>query len=139
MIPVTLRALTAEETAALEAALNLAARLAKAPRPLHMTQVQRLYDDFLAKGVTDEDPIIALGLAFGAHLVDDGTLVWAGTIDAYGEETVVAPPHHISVAPPISMIQKRLARKEGADLAQLRTTIMRTIANGLQNADRRTE
>jgi hypothetical protein len=115
-----IRELSSDERAALEEGLDLAARIADVPRPLDISQVQRLYDDYLNEQITDSDAIIALGLAFGEEVRRKGKMVWARVIDEYGDETCVAAPKHMVNAAPISMIQKRLKRKERVNMAQLR-------------------
>lgn len=118
-VPV-IRKLNSDEFEALEQGLNMAARIADAPRPLGISHVQRLYDDYLDEQITDADAIIALGLAFGDEVRRKGKMVWARVIDEYGDETCVAAPKHMVHAAPISMIQKRLKRKERVDMTQLR-------------------
>jgi hypothetical protein len=128
------RGLNAEEKVALEAGLDLAARIAGASRPLSLAQVQALYDGFLEEGITDTDSIIALGLAFGDDMVRHGGLIWVRVIDEYGDETCVSAPHHIVDAAPISMIQKRLNRKEDVDLLALRAATLQAIERQVQKA-----
>ena len=115
-----LRALSTDDLGALEAGLDFAARIADAPRPLDIANVQRLYDDYLNEQITDEDAIISLGLAFGDEVRRHGNFVWARVVDKYGDETCVAAPKHEVHSAPISMIQKRLRRQERIDLKHLR-------------------
>lgn len=128
------RALSSEEISALEKGLDLAARLADAPRPLDITQVQRLYDDYLDEEIDNVEAIIALGLAFGDVMRRQGNLVWARVIDEYGEETCVAAPHKVVYSGSISMIQKRLARKEKVNLAQLSQAVLDEMAKQVLTA-----
>ena len=128
------RDLTSEERLALEEGLDLAARIAHAPRPLDIADVQRLYDGYLDEGITDSDAIIALGLAFGDDVKRHGNLVWVRVIDEYGDETCLAAPHHIVFSAPISMIQKRLRRKEKVDLMQLREATLETSAKQIPSS-----
>jgi uncharacterized membrane protein len=128
------RELNSDEREALEEGLDLAARVADAPRPLDISQVQRLYDDYLNEQITDSDAIIALGLAFGDEVRRRGNLVWARVIDEYGDETCVAAPKRMVHAAPISMIQKRLNRKERVDLAQLRDATLEAMAKQIPDA-----
>jgi len=129
-----LRELNSDEREALEEGLELAARIADARRPLDILQVQRLYDDYLDEQITDTDAVIALGLAFGDEVRRRGNLVWARVIDEYGDETCVAAPKHKVHAAPISMIQKRLNRKERVNLTQLRDATLEAIAKQIPGA-----
>lgn len=122
-----IRALTAEEAKALEQGLDLAALLVEAPRPLKMSQVQRLYDDLLAKRTRSDNSVIALGLAFGALFVNDSAY-WARALYSDGEETVVVTElgdGSQSISAPISMIQKRLDRRERANLEGIRSALIK--------------
>jgi hypothetical protein len=116
---IILRALTADEKAALQAGLDLAARLARGPLPLSLGQVQVLYDSLLERDA-DPDEVIAVGLAFGDLVVRQPELEWARIEDEYGSETCVAVVGRMTNCAPISMIQKRVKRREDIDIAELR-------------------
>ncbi len=133
----TIRALSADEAAALEEGLDFAGRIAGAARPLTIATVQRLYDGYLDEGIADNDAIIALGLAFGDDVARHGGLVWVRVIDDIGEETCIAPPHRMAFAAPVSMIRKRLGRAEKVDLAALRAATLDTISEQMRTASPR--
>jgi len=131
------RPLNAEEREDLEAGLNLASELAAAPRPLSLDRVQRLYDRLLSQGIDNGDETIALGLAFGETMLSDDAFVWARVEDVYGTETCVAATHHVVYAGPISMLQKRLERREPVALAELRKAILEMMNEQIATAKRR--
>jgi predicted metalloprotease with PDZ domain len=81
-----LRPLNPEELGAREAGLDMAARLVGARRPLVIAHVQALYDVLLESEPLDE-PLIALGLAFGDMIVARGGFEWVRISDEYGDET----------------------------------------------------
>jgi hypothetical protein len=115
-----LRSLSSDEISARDAGLDLAARLINASRPLRIDQVQALYDALLAGRVDGGgDASIALGLAFGEQIVSKAAFEWMRISDEYGDETCVSPPGKEIFCAPISMLQKRLKRREAIDLAQL--------------------
>lgn len=111
----------------MEAALLLAARMAKEPLPLGFETVQQLYDSMLKQTERDEEEVIALGIAFGAAINARARLDWVRVSDQWGEETCVGPPHKTIHCAPISMVQKRLNRDERIDLEQLANTVIATI------------
>jgi hypothetical protein len=119
--------LTPDLKSALESGLDLAARLAAAPRPLSDVHVEALYNAFLDEGVEDVEAIIALGLSFGESFVTRGGFEWVRVLDEYGEETCVAVLGKATFCSPISMIQKRLARAERPDIRLLREATIRDI------------
>lgn len=133
----TIRAPTSEGAGALGAGLDMAARIADAPRPPELADVQRLCNDFISEDVTDQNALIAPGLAFGDDVARHGGLVWVRVIDQHGYETCIAPPHHMTRAAPISVIEKRLKRREAVDLTTLRTATLDTIAKQMQIAGER--
>jgi hypothetical protein len=132
-VAITQRALSLEERAAMEEALNLAARLAMTPSPLRMEQVQRLYDEFLRDSVTDSDAVISLGVAYGAAIIEQSTFDWVRVTDQWGDETCVGPPHKTIHCAPIAMLRKRLARREAVDLKQLGDTVIQSMIEQLED------
>jgi len=117
---VELRTLTFDEVDALNAALDLAARLANAPRPLRSDLIEALYNRIHGSDLRNPTHIIALGLAFGDELLKHGDFEWVRVTDDYGEETCVAIRGLSVYCSPISMIQKRLSRSELPDFVELR-------------------
>jgi hypothetical protein len=130
--------LTEEAIAALEAGLDLAARLVGAARPLTVAHVQALYDVLLTDDA-GEEALIALGLAFGEQIIASSDFEWARVSDEYGDETCVAVHERQIFCAPISMIQKRILRQERVEVAALRDAtialIKKRIAAG-EAADR---
>jgi hypothetical protein len=113
------RPMTTDELAAFENGLDFAARLAGVSRPLKVWHVQALYDVFLEDKIEDPDSIIALGLAFGGVVLELGDFEWLRVIDEWGEENSLAVRGTKLYCHPVSMIQKRLDRRERIDLKWL--------------------
>ncbi len=116
----------------------MAARLVGAVRPLTTAQVQALYDMLVTEEAGDE-AVIALGLAFGEQIVRVSGLEWARISDEYGDETCVAVRGREIFCAPISMIQKRIRRKERVEVGSLRDEMIAIIRKKIdegQVADR---
>ena len=123
-----LRPLLSDEIAARDTGLALAAQLVGASLPLRIDQVQALYDALLTARVDGGgDASIALGLAFGEQIVSTAAFEWMRVSDEYGEETCVSPPGKEIFCAPISMLQKRLKRREAIDVARLRDEMIALI------------
>jgi Domain of unknown function (DUF3806) len=122
-----LRQLSSDEVAARDAGLDLAARLIGAPRPLRIDQVQALYDALLVERADNRDASIALGLAFGEQIVATSEFEWVRVSDDYGDETCVSVPGKEIFCAPISILQKRLKRRETTDLTRLRYEMIEVI------------
>jgi hypothetical protein len=137
MSAMELRALTDDETLALQAGLALAARMAGAESRLSASQVQALYNAALDNEERDIERLIAIGLAFGDLIVDGAEFEWARISDQWGNETCVAVVGKMTHCAPISMIQKRIGRVESADIAQLRdSTIDAMRSHAAKSMDR---
>jgi len=106
------RALTDDERAAMEQALQLAARTIGRPLPLSFEHVQGFYDALLGQAKPNEDEVIALGIAYGAAINESAQFDWVRVSDLWGDETCVGPPHKTIHCAPISMVQKRILRGE---------------------------
>ncbi|MGD2131322.1 MAG: DUF3806 domain-containing protein [Maricaulaceae bacterium] len=129
-----LRPLSADELLALDEGLAFAMRISQASqRPLSVQQVQSLYDSFLEEEIDAPDALIALGLAFGETIVEESNFEWVRAEDEYGEETCLSPPGKNIHCAPISMIQKRLRRKEAVSIEQLRDETIKVIRAKLDN------
>jgi hypothetical protein len=131
-----MRPLNSEEVAAREAALDLAAHVVDVPRPLTMDDVQALYGALLDVDQPPAQALIAAGLGFAEQVVAASDFEWAYTLDdEFGQHTCVAAPKNKIYCSPVSMIQKRLERRERLDLAELRddtiATIRRRIKEGM--------
>lgn len=123
-----LRPLSSDEITARDAGLDLAARLINGASPLRIDQVQALYDGLLAGRVDGGgDASIALGIAFGEQIVSKAAFEWMRVSDEYGDETCVSAPGKEIFCAPISMLQKRLKRREAIDIAQLRDEMIELI------------
>ena len=114
-----IRNLNAEEISALSDGLNMAGRMLNYEGSIPANKVQELYDYFLNNGREFEEGVIALGLAFGALFIDGGGYEWARVSDEYGDETVVRINGKKLFCSPISMIQKRLDRREAINIQEL--------------------
>ena len=117
-------ALSTDELSALSDGLNLASKLAKKPKPLSELDVQNLYDEFLQTSLDFQEGIIALGLSFGQLLLEEDNFEWVRVADEYGEETVISPKGSMTICAPISMIQKRLQKKENLDIRNFKTHLV---------------
>jgi hypothetical protein len=118
------RTLNTEELNALEQGLALAASMAGMASELSMQQVQSLYDKALRKKPSD-DELIAIGLAFGQQIIAKTGFAWVRISDQWGDETCVGPVGRSLHCAPISMIQKRLDRRDREDLETLAVTLAR--------------
>ena len=131
-----LRPLLSDEIAARDTGLALAAQLVGASLPLRIDQVQALYDALLTAHVDGGgDASIALGLAFGEQIVSTAAFEWVRVSDEYGEETCVSPPGKEIFCAPISMLQKRLKRREAIDVARLRDEMIAVIHERIDEKD----
>jgi len=136
-----IRPLSSDELAARDAGLALAARLVDSSLPLSTAHVQGLYDALLEEDLIAESEFtISAGLAYGSLFVAGGGYEWVRVCDdEYGEETCVAYIGKMIFLAPISMIQKRLNRKESLSITELvddtRYTVESRIDAG-QSADR---
>ena len=106
----------------------MAERLVGAQMPCSFCQVEALYVALFEDDLPDDSVfIIAAGLAFGSLFVDGGGFEWLRISDEYGEETVVALIGKQIWVAPISMIHKRLARRERLDMAKLKQDAVKAI------------
>jgi hypothetical protein len=127
MVP-TIRALTEEETYALDEALDLIASLAGASPPILSNQLEEIYNRLLFSDERDEVETIALGVGLGEELRWHGDYEWVRVSDDFGDETCLAVRGFELWCCPISMIQKRLKRNEAPDFVELREAIINTLA-----------
>lgn len=128
------RALTESEAKAKAEALELAGRMAGKKAPLSFSEVQLLFDAHRARDTQDELETIAIGIAFGQAMINSADFEWVRVADEWGQETCVGPTNKAIHCAPISMIQKRLSRREAMlleDLAHAVTGSMKDkIAEG---------
>jgi hypothetical protein len=133
----SLRPLNDGEIVALQQGLALASQMARSDSTLDLVQVQQLYDAALDSNERDVERLIAIGLAFGALIVDGAEFEWARISDEWGDETCVGVIGKMTHCAPISMIQKRLRRAETIDVAELRGGTIRALREqAAQAADR---
>lgn len=96
--------------------------------------LQRLYDAALEMDEDVSTLAISLGVALGEIFRGAGDFEWVRVRDEYGEENSLAVPGTSLTIHPISMITKRVARKETVDLAAMTddicTRIGQIIAEG---------
>ena len=112
------RALTECETQALQEGFALAAQYIGQEAPFSDAQAQELYDAIL-DAEPDGGNSIATGLVLGEMIITNGPFDWVRIVDEYGEETGLCHKDVTVVCHPISMIQKRLSRREQVDMKQL--------------------
>jgi len=121
---VKIRKLSSDEIVALNDGLALAGKLLNKRLPLSVSDVQNLYDYFVSSGSEFQEGSIGLGLSFGQLIVDSGKFEWVRVEDKYGEETVVSPIGSMTICAPISIIQKRIERKEDINIESLKIGII---------------
>ena len=137
METIQIRALSDDEIVARDAGLDMAADLIGAPRPLTLAQLQTLYDVLLTETATEE-ALISLGLAFGEQLILSAPhFEWVRVSDQYGDETCVAVRGKEIFCAPISMVQKRIRRKEQIDLKLMRDGTIATIQSRIDEGKAR--
>lgn len=71
--------------------------------------------------------MIATGIAFGELISRKAGYDWVRVIDEWGSETCLSPKGWDGTCHPISMIQKRTARREDIDMGELRDDTIRTV------------
>ena len=124
-----IRQLNEEERLALVDGLALASRLIGEPQPFSIEQIQSLYNIVCDEHAENLEAQIAVGLAFGEAIADITGYEWVRVKDEWGEETSLSPAGLRVACHPISMIQKRIAKKEAVDLVKFRDGIIETIQN----------
>ena len=122
-----IRPLSKEEQAALDDGYKLAKRVLNETSSLAMSQIQHLYDVVLREHADNETILIALGIAFGEQLKTEEDLEWVRVSDEYGEETALSLKGLKVASFPISMIQKRIARKETMNLNYLKDAVINDL------------
>ena len=77
---------------------------------------------------------MAVGIAFGELIKNAADYEWVWCEDEYGSGLSVAPVGYDGVSHPVSMIEKRIARREHVNIADLRDdtiwTVQSRIADG---------
>lgn len=119
------RALTDAEMQARDQALAFLAEVSAVKQPITVEALQRVYEQALDEGLENNtNLIVALGIAFGQTFLSDPDFEWVRLHDEYGEETVIALKSYKLNAAPVSMIDKRLKRRERINLAELRREVI---------------
>ena len=133
----TLRALDERDEAERDLALKLAGSLIEFDGRLSEAQVQTLYDTLLTDEDIDPDgvQVVALGYAFGALFAATDAYEWQRLSDEYGEETCVAKVGRDISCAPISMMQKRIQRRETVNIAQLREATIEAIDKAIAEGE----
>jgi hypothetical protein len=116
---VEIHPLTDEEEDARQSALALAARLIGKSLPLGVPEVNALYQVIRNEHADFEEGVIATGIAFGELIVRKAGYEWVRVTDEWGSETSLSPKGWNGSCHPISMIQKRIERREDVDLGEL--------------------
>ncbi len=86
-----------------------------------------LYDVICRNHADNIDAGIAIGLAFGETITSETDYEWVRVSDEYGEETALSPVGLMAACHPISMLQKRIAKREHVSLAELRQGVIDAI------------
>ena len=119
--------LTAEQAQAVDEAIALAADYLATDPPFSPVEVQRLYDA-VAKDHPDRlEAQIAVGMAFGEMIISKAGYEWVRASDEYGEETALCHRTAAVTCFPISMLQKRIAKREAVDLVELRDATIAVV------------
>lgn len=119
------RPLSDAEIRARDQALAFLAEVSGLKQPIGVESLQRVYDKALDENVeADTNMVVALGIAFGQTFLSDPDFEWVRLHDEYGQETVIALKGYKLNAAPVSMIDKRLKRRERIDLAELRRGVI---------------
>lgn len=123
--------LTAEQGQAVDEAIALAADYLATDPPFSPAEVQRLYDA-VARGRPDRvDAQIAVGMAFGEMIIAKAGYEWVRVSDEYGEETALCHRTAAVTCFPVSMLQKRLSRREEVDLVELRDSTIAVVEDAV--------
>ena len=122
-----IRPLNDEEQSALADGLQLAARYVEGELPLSVEQVQILYDVIRDNDAGNVAAQIAVGLAFGEIIATKAGYEWVRVKDEYGEETALSPAGFQACCHPISILQKRIEKKETIKISELCDSVIETI------------
>lgn len=115
-------ALTDAEISARDQALAFLSEVSGLKQPIAIEDLQRVYEQALDESLeTNTNLVVALGIAFGQTFLSDADFEWVRLHDECGQETVVALKSYKLNAAPVSMIDKRLRRRERTNLAELRS------------------
>ena len=125
--------LTVEQAQAVDEAIALAADYLATDPPFSPLEVQRLYDAVARDHPEHVDAQIAVGIAFGEMIIDKADYEWVRVSDEYGEEMALCHRAAAVTCFPISMLQKRIAKREAVDLAELRDATINVVEEAVTN------
>ncbi len=126
-----IRGLTAEQAQALNEAIALAAEYLAADPPFSVAQVQELFNAVVRDHPENVKAQIALGAAFGELIVSQANYEWVRVSDEYGEETALCHRETAVTCFPISMLQKRISKREEVDLVELCDATIAVVAEAV--------
>lgn len=110
--------------------------VSREPNGDDLPSLQAIYEIFLDAEDLHPDAVLSLGLGFGRVLHSRGGFDWVRVTDQYGEETgLQVTGTTVSIAP-ISMIQKRLNRREKVCLAELVQETLKSVDDFMTKASR---
>jgi len=127
--------LTIEQAQALGEAIALAADYLATDPPFSPVEVQRLYDAVVRDHSEHVDAQIAVGMAFGEMIIGKADYEWVRVADEYGEETALCHRAAAVTCFPISMLQKRISKREEVDLVALRDSTIAVVEQAVANGD----
>ena len=128
--------LTVEQAQALDEAIALAAEYLETDPPFSPVEVQRLYDAVAQRQPGHIEAQIAVGMAFGEMIVDKAGYEWVRVSDEYGEETALCHRAAAVTCFPVSMLQKRISKREEVDLVELRDATIAVVEEAVTNGNR---
>jgi hypothetical protein len=125
--------LTVEQAQAVDEAIALAADYLETDPPFSSVEVQRLYDAVARDHPENVEAQIAVGMAFGEMIISKADYEWVRASDGYGEETALCHRTAAVTCFPISMLQKRISKREEVDLAELRDATIAVVEEAVTN------
>lgn len=127
--------LTVEQAQAVDEAIALAADYLATDPPFSPVEVQRLYDAVARDHSENVEAQIAVGMAFGEMIISKADYEWVRISDEYGEETALCHRAAAVTCFPISMLQKRISKREEIDLVELRDATIAVVEEAVTNGD----
>ena len=127
--------LTVEQAHAVDEAIALAADYLATDPPFSPVEVQRLYDAVARDHPEHVEAQIAVGMAFGEMIISKAAYEWVRVSDEYGEETALCHRAAAVTCFPISMLQKRISKREEVDLVELRDATIAVVEEAVTNGN----
>lgn len=127
--------LTVEQAQAVDDAIALAADYLATDPPFSPVEVQRLYDAVARDHPEHVEAQIAVGMAFGEMIISKADYEWVRVSDEYGEETALCHRAAAVTCFPISMLQKRISKREEVDLVELRDATIAVVEEAVTNGN----